>query len=59
MAIKSSAPAVEEAFDFEDLSISVVQEIWIAMSMGPRTEAEFAKLVELNADVPQDPNFTV
>ena len=27
--------------------------------MGPRTEAEFLKLVELNADIPRDLNFTV
>ena len=29
------------------------------MHMGPMTEAEFLKLVELNADVPRDSNFTV
>ena len=34
-------------------------DIRATMHMGPRTEAKFLKLVELNADVLQDPNFTV
>ena len=59
VAAKSSATVAGEVSAYEDPHISVVREIRVAVSMGPRTYAEFMKLVELNADIPKDPDFTL